>query len=152
MARLSFCQKTYFDRMAGVTKAAKTSNSTPKCMWILERGELRSKSKSLAQQAFLPHPSKIKDFCHLLPKEKALTCVKQIACILTVGGFFDTLKAEPNGSALSGTGMTAVLIKEQIFQVNKSIFRPHSTLSFLCTPDSICVRMQKLCPYLVDRK
>jgi hypothetical protein len=42
-------------------------------MWILERGALRSKSKCLAQQAFLtPHPSKIKDFCHLLPREKAL--------------------------------------------------------------------------------
>ena len=47
-------KKLIFDRMAGVTKAAKTSNSTPKCMWILERGELRSKSKCLAQQAFLP--------------------------------------------------------------------------------------------------
>ena len=46
------CQKTYFDRLAEVTKADKTSNSPPKCMWILERGELRSKSKSLAQQAF----------------------------------------------------------------------------------------------------
>jgi hypothetical protein len=40
-----------------------------------------------AASFFAPHPSKIKDFCHLLPKEKALACVKQIACILTVGGF-----------------------------------------------------------------
>ena len=37
-----------FDRLAEVTKAVKTSNSLPKCMWILERSELRSKSKSLA--------------------------------------------------------------------------------------------------------
>jgi hypothetical protein len=41
-------KKLVFDRLAEVTKADKTSNSTPKCMWILERGELRSKSKSLA--------------------------------------------------------------------------------------------------------
>ena len=45
----SVCQKTsFFDRLAEGKEAPKTSNSTPKCMWILERGELRSKSKSLA--------------------------------------------------------------------------------------------------------
>ena len=42
-----------FGTLAEVNKAAKTSNSTPKCMWILERGELRSKSNHLAQQAIL---------------------------------------------------------------------------------------------------
>ena len=58
-------KKLVFDRLAEVKKAGKTSNSTPMCMWILERGELRSKSKSLAQQALLsPHSSKISDFCH----------------------------------------------------------------------------------------
>ena len=41
-------KKLVFDRLAEVIKVVKTSNSTPKCMWILERGELRSKSKSLA--------------------------------------------------------------------------------------------------------
>ena len=41
-------KKLIFDRLKEVTKADKASNSPPKCMWILERGELRSKSKSLA--------------------------------------------------------------------------------------------------------
>ena len=31
-------KKEFFDRLSEVTKAVKTSNSTPKCMWILERG------------------------------------------------------------------------------------------------------------------
>ncbi len=48
MSVLQSVKKLVFDRLAEVTKAAETSNSTPKCMWILERGELRSKSKSLA--------------------------------------------------------------------------------------------------------
>ena len=50
-------KKFVFDRLAEVTKAVKTSNSTPKCMWILERGELRSKAKSLTKQ---PHPSRLR--------------------------------------------------------------------------------------------
>ena len=41
-------KKLIFGRLAEVTKDGKTSNSSPKCMSILERGELRSKSKSLA--------------------------------------------------------------------------------------------------------
>ena len=45
---LSLSKNLFFGRLAEVTKAGKTSNSPPKCMWILERGELRSKSKSLA--------------------------------------------------------------------------------------------------------
>ena len=52
--RFLVCQKLVFDRPEEVNKTAKTSNSTPKCIQILERGELRSKSKYLAQQAF-PH-------------------------------------------------------------------------------------------------
>ncbi len=51
----------FFDKLAEVTKAVKTSNSTPKCMWILERGELRSKSKHLAQQA-VSRPNDLEDF------------------------------------------------------------------------------------------
>ena len=43
-------KKVFFDRLAEVKGAPKTSNSTPKCMWILERGELRSKPKCLATQ------------------------------------------------------------------------------------------------------
>ena len=45
-----FCllKNLFFDRQAEVNKAVKTSNATPKCMWILEWGALRSKSKSLA--------------------------------------------------------------------------------------------------------
>ena len=45
-------KKLVFDRLAEVKEAPKASNSTPKCMGILERGELRSKSKSLAVQGF----------------------------------------------------------------------------------------------------
>jgi hypothetical protein len=110
-------------------------------MWILERGELRSKSKCLAQQAFCPTSVKNQRFLPPSPQGEGFG-VRQTNCLHFDGWrLFDTLKAEPNGSALSGTGKTAVLIKEQIFQVNKSIFRPHSAFSFLCTPDSICVRM-----------
>ena len=41
-------KKVFFDRLTEVEEAAKTRSSFPKCMWILERGELRSKSKCLA--------------------------------------------------------------------------------------------------------
>ena len=44
----SLSKNLFFDRLAEVKEAPKTSNSTPKCMWILERGELRSKAKCLA--------------------------------------------------------------------------------------------------------
>ena len=40
------------DKLTEAKETPKTSNSLPKCMWILERGELRSKSKRLAKQAF----------------------------------------------------------------------------------------------------
>ena len=33
-------KNSFFDKLTEVTKAAKTSNSNPKCMWILERFEL----------------------------------------------------------------------------------------------------------------
>ena len=51
-----------------VKGAAKTSNSPPKCIWILERGELCSKSKCLRKQVFSTSsgPSD-----YLLLKEKA---------------------------------------------------------------------------------
>ena len=41
-------KKAFFDRLAEVTKVVKISNATPKCIWILERGALRNKSKHLA--------------------------------------------------------------------------------------------------------
>ena len=50
---LQSVKKILFDRLTEVNKAVKTSNSTPKCMRILEWGELRSKSKHLAKQALL---------------------------------------------------------------------------------------------------
>ena len=46
--------KKPFDRLSEVKEGAETSNATPKCMWILERGALRSKSKCLAEQAKKP--------------------------------------------------------------------------------------------------
>ena len=49
----SVCQKIHFDRLAEGKGAVKTNNATPKCMWILERGALCSKSKRLAEQALL---------------------------------------------------------------------------------------------------
>ena len=48
----SVSKNKFFDTLAEINKGAKTSSSTPKCISILERGELRSKSKSLAKQAF----------------------------------------------------------------------------------------------------
>ena len=49
---------------------------------------------------FTLHPSKIKDFCHLLPREKAQAIIISFTCVLTVGGFFDTLK-QPEKPAVS---------------------------------------------------
>jgi len=61
-------------------------------MWILEWGALRSKSKRLAEQAILyPHPSKIKDFCHLPPGEGFIVIPFAKFSVLTIGGFFDAL-------------------------------------------------------------
>jgi len=62
-------------------------------MRILEWGALRSKSKRLAEQAILyPHPSKIKDFCHLPPGEGFIVIPFAKSSVLTIGGFFDALK------------------------------------------------------------
>ena len=55
MPLFGLSKNLFFDRVAEVTKAGKTSNSTPKCMWILERGELRSKAKRLASQGIWEH-------------------------------------------------------------------------------------------------
>ena len=93
-ARLfSLSKNKFFDRLAEVKEAAKTSNATPKCMWILERGALRSKSKCLAQQGIFTILQS--SFCAkiqiLLHKEPFYTA-SQNNCILTVGGFFDTLR------------------------------------------------------------
>ena len=46
----SLSKNLFFDKLAEGKEATKTSNSTPKCMRILERVELRSKSKCLAKQ------------------------------------------------------------------------------------------------------
>ena len=88
-------KKPIFDRLAEVKEAPKTSNSTPKCMWILERGELRSKSKSLAQQAFLQSLSQLPDIGNCqLPLHKGAGFGIHKLCVLTVWGFFDTLKKQ----------------------------------------------------------
>ena len=50
---ISVCKKIFFGRLPEVKGAAKTSNSTPKCMWILERGELRSKQNALRSKLFV---------------------------------------------------------------------------------------------------
>ena len=49
-------------------RSDETSNSFPKCMGILERDELRSKSKCLAKQAFGT-------------KAKSETCIASLALI-----------------------------------------------------------------------
>ena len=100
------CQsvKNYFcDRLTEVNKAAKTSNATPKCIQILERGALCSKSKRLAQQGlFAPHPSKIKDFCHLPPGGKALSVIHCYISHFDGWRFFDTLRTPAMLNALRG--------------------------------------------------
>ena len=59
---LSLSKKLFFDRLTEVKEAPKTSNSTPKCISILERGELRGKSKHLAQQGlFTPQSPAVTD-------------------------------------------------------------------------------------------
>ena len=79
--------------MAGVTKAAKTSNSTPKCMWILERGELRSKSKSLAQQAFLPLiRQKSKIFATFSPKRRLWRASNKLLAFWRLAAFLTRWK------------------------------------------------------------
>jgi hypothetical protein len=50
---VSLSKNLFFDRLTEVKGATKTSNTTPKCMWILERGVLRSKAKCLAKQVIL---------------------------------------------------------------------------------------------------
>ena len=59
-------KKLVFDRLAEVIKVVKTSNSTPKCMWILERGELRSKSKRLLERLIR---QKLENFAVFLSRE-----------------------------------------------------------------------------------
>jgi hypothetical protein len=51
-ARPSACQKQVFDRLSEVNKAFKTSNSRSSAYVDTVEGELRSKSKCLAKQAF----------------------------------------------------------------------------------------------------
>ena len=76
------------DKLIEGKEAPKTSNATPKCMWILERGALRSKSKRLAQQGILENIT----FGTGDPSPTFL--IGCIFCVLTVWGFFDTLRAK----------------------------------------------------------
>ena len=80
--------------MTEVKEDTKTSNSHSSAYIDTVEGELRCKSICLAQQVFCAIPqSKIKDFCQLPLHKGAFLCRFYMFCILTVGGFFDTLKA-----------------------------------------------------------
>ena len=99
-------KKHIFDRLTEVKEAPKTNNSNPSAYIGTVGFELCCKSKCLVKQDvflilrdgkpvpyfFTPHPSKIKDFCHLLLEEKAFVRLSLEFCVLTVWGFFDTLK------------------------------------------------------------
>ena len=82
----SLSKNYVFNKLTEGKEAPKTSNATPKCMWILERGALRSKSKRLAQQGVLENIT----FETGDPSPTLL--MGYIFCVLTVWGFFDTLK------------------------------------------------------------
>ena len=84
---LSVSKTDVFDKLTEGKEAPKTSNATPKCMWILERGALRSKSKRLAQQGILENIT----FGTGDPSPTLL--IGCIFCVLTVWGFFDTLRS-----------------------------------------------------------
>ncbi len=62
--RFSLSKKYFFDRLAEVKETPKTSNSTPKCISILEWGELRWKSKRFSKQIF---PTSVKNQRFLIP-------------------------------------------------------------------------------------
>ena len=56
-------------------------------------GELRGKSKRLAQQAYLPHiRQKSEIFATFSPGRRLWRAAIGLFRILTIGGFFDTLK------------------------------------------------------------
>ena len=68
---VSLSKNLFFDRLAEVEGAIKTSNTPPKCMWILERGVLRSKAKCLAEQGiFMIDMSKSNDYLPIFPMER----------------------------------------------------------------------------------
>ena len=70
---LSSVKKLVFDRLTEVKGATKTNKPDLSAYIGTVKSGLCSKSKCLAQQAFYtPHPSKIRDFCHLPPRGKAL--------------------------------------------------------------------------------
>ena len=60
--RFSLSKNLFFDRLAEVKGAIKTSNTPSKCMWILEGGVLRSKAKYLAAQGIFRNLSVKKDY------------------------------------------------------------------------------------------
>ena len=63
-------------RLTEVKGAPKTNRPDSSAYTGTVESGLCSKSKCLAEQAlFTPHPSKIRDFCHLLLKEKAFLVI-----------------------------------------------------------------------------
>ena len=102
----SLSKNLFFDRLTEVKEAVKTNKPNPSAYIGTVGFELCCKSKCLVKQDvflilrdgkpvpyfFTPHPSKIKDFCHLLLEEKAFVRLSLEFCVLTVWGFFDTLK------------------------------------------------------------
>ena len=63
----------FFDALAELKEAVKTSNATPKCMWILEWGALCSKSKRLAEQAIFTLIRQKSKIFATFPQGKALS-------------------------------------------------------------------------------
>ena len=90
--RFSLSKNLFFDRLAAVKGAIKTSNTPSKCMWILEGGVLRSKAKYLAAQGIFRNLSVKKDYLPFFYGTETFLLRCSIFCILPVGGFFDTLK------------------------------------------------------------
>ena len=87
----SLSKNLFFDRLTEVKGAIKTSNTTPKCMWILERGVLRSKAKCLAKQVFCNTSVKKLIFLPSVIRKGIFRVWRSIYCILPVDGFFDAL-------------------------------------------------------------
>ena len=68
----SLSKNLFFGRLTEVTKAVKTSNSHSSAYVDTVEGELRSKSKSLAQQVFLCERERIATPVYALARNDAL--------------------------------------------------------------------------------
>ena len=86
----SLSKNLFFDRLAEVKGAAKTSKPHSSAYIGTVEGGLRSKSKCLAQQGLFTNSEKYVFLLLIRRKQTKSPIVK--TCILTVGGFFDTLK------------------------------------------------------------